>query len=276
MTFKNFFNKGLAILIVGSLLFTACQNGKKPVNTEQTKIDSTNVADIAKNVKDVVYPLPTPFEMARILNDMGARYVLGSLNAADNVDKYFTEKSRALNLGVYMADVAYAATYDQKQDVKVYSKPIKTLVDKLGVNIDYNTLLSDKNREVMNNKDSIVKEVTNSLYGTYKYLNDKNNPDLAIEMATGLWVELMYIATHISEDTYHNTGIVNLVVGQRASYTKLLALVSSRNANPDLKQLQDKLIILKPVFDKVDSGLKQPDYELILKTIQSIRVSIVS
>ena len=276
MTFKHLLHKSLTIVIAAILLLTACQSGNKPVNKEQAKSDSITVSEISKNVKEVVYPLPTPFEMTRMLNEMGARYVLASLNPVDKADKYFTEKSKAVNLGVYSADLAYAATYDQKQDVKLYSKALKKLIDQLGINIDYSAMLSDEFKEKLNNKDTLVKVISNTLAGTYKYLNDKSNPDLAVMMVSGMWVELMYISTHISEDTYHNSGIVKMVIGQKDSYVKLMKLLESRHANPEIKQVEDKLLILKPIFEKTDNGLQENDYLLILKTVQSIRKSFVS
>jgi hypothetical protein len=277
MTLKFLAQKNLAIVIALSVIFfVSCQGGNKSANKEQTKADSVKISDISANVKEVVYPLPTPFQMTKMLNDMGARYALSSLNPVDKAGKYFTEKSKAVNLGVYGADLAYAASYDQKQDVKLYSKALKTLIDELGINIDYSTLLSDEFKEKINNKDTLVKIVTNTFYDTYKYLNQKSNPDLSVMMVSGMWIELMYIATHISEDTYHNSGIVKLVVNQKDSYNKLMSLLKSQDSNAEIKDVETKLLKLQPVFDKIDSGLQEKDYLLILQTIQSVRKSFVS
>lgn len=276
MILKNLLHRCMAVVIATALLLSACQNGNKSVSKDQSKKDSLSASEISKSVKDVVYPLPTPFEMTRLLNDMGARYVFASLNPVEKADKYFTEKSKAVNLGVYTADLAYAATYDQKQDVKLYSKALKKLIDQLGINIDYSSMLSDEFKEKLNNKDTLVKIVSNTLFETYKYLNDKSNPDLAVMMVSGMWVELMYISTNISEDTYHNTGIVKLVISQKESYGKILNLLEGRNSNKEIKQVEDQLKVLKPIFEKTDNGLQEKDYMLILQTVKSIRKSFVS
>lgn len=56
-------------------------------------------------VKEVTkYPLPTAFEVTNLLNKAGASYILSLSNSTSNVDKYFTEKSKAINLGIYGAD----------------------------------------------------------------------------------------------------------------------------------------------------------------------------
>jgi hypothetical protein len=94
-------------------------------------------------------------------------------------------------------------------------------------------------------------------------------------MVTGVWVELMYIATNISQDSYNYTGLVDIISNQKASYEKVMSLLSARNTNPDIKNLETKLSVLKPVYDKVDQGLSQADYSIILKTIKEVRNSLI-
>lgn len=273
---KRFINIKSLIVASGIIALVSCQNGSTTSNVQQQAKDSMNMGEVSKSVKEVVYPLPTPFELTKMLNDIGAKYNASILNPADKADKYFKEKTKAINLGVYGADLAYAATYEQKQDVEIYSKALKSLIDQLGVNINYSEMLTDKFKEKVNNKDTLIKVVTNTFFDTYKYLSEKSNPDYALMMVSGMWVELMYIATHISEDTYHYTGLVNIIAGQKDSYTKLMNLIESRNADTDVKALEEKLKVLKPVYDKVESGLQEKDYLLILKTIQEVRKSVVS
>jgi len=271
MSLKNSIN--VALIIVGTML-VSCQ-GNKSGNSAPSTADSVNIKQLSEDVKDVVYPLPTPFEMTRMLNDIGARYVSSSLNPADKAEKYFTEKSKAINLGVYAADLAYAATFDQKQDIQLYSKAIKTLVDDLGINIEFSSMLSDEFKEKINNKDTLAKAITNTYYATYKNLGEKSNKELSILMVSGMWVELMYIATHISEDTYNNTNLVNIIAKQKDSYVKLMALLDEHSKSKEIKELQEKLVVLKPAFDQVDKGLQEKDYKLILKTIQDVRKSLI-
>lgn len=256
-------------------MLTSCKSGSTG-NEDTASADTVSKSELSQEVKDVVYPLPTPFEVTKMLNEIGAKYSSAILNPAKKSEKYFTESSKAVNLGVYGADLAYAATYDQKQDIKLYSNALKKLADDLGVNIDYTELLSDQNKEKFNNKDTLATYITNTFFDTYQYLGQKSNPDLAIMMTSGMWVELMYISTHISEDTYHYTGIVKLITDQKGSYNKLMELLAARNSNQEIKDLETKLSVLKPVFDKIESGLSESEYNVILNTIREVRKSFVS
>jgi hypothetical protein len=261
---------GIAILYLG-----ACKSGSKTSEQDLLTADSLNKDVLAADIKEVLYPLPTPFEMTRMLNDIGATYSTKNLNAPGKVEKYFTEQSKAINIGIYGADLVYASTYEQQQDIQTYLGSMRSLADQLGISIDYTLLLSDEYKEKLNNKDSLTNIVTNTLYNTYQYLDQKSNPDLAVTMVTGMWVELMYIATNISEDSYNFTGMVNIISKQKTSYEKVMNLLASRDENAEIKNLENKLQVLKPAFDKVESGLSEADYNLILRTIRSVRNSLV-
>jgi hypothetical protein len=226
-------------------------------------------------VKDALYPLPTPFEITKMLNDIGATYLSKNLNSPGNVDKYITEQSKALNIGIYAADLVYASTYQQQQDIQTYLGAIKKLADDLGIAYDYSLLLSDEYKARFENKDSLITIVTNTIFSTYQYLDRNSNPDLAVSMVTGTWVELMYLATQISENSYNYSGLVEIIAGQKVAYLKVLDLLAARSSNPQIMELEAKLSILKPAFDKVDTGLSEKDYLTILNTIKEVRKGLI-
>jgi hypothetical protein len=274
---KNWVNRIGSILVILTTLFVlvSCKSGAKTQNQDEMSADSLNKELLASDIKEVLYPLPAPFELTQMLNNIGATYTSRNLNPANKVEKYVTEQDKAINLGVYAADLAYAATFQQTQDVQTYLNSIKTLADQLGITYDYTQLMSDEYKTKFENKDSLTKIVTNTIYETYQFLEQKSNPDLAVDMVTGVWVELMYIATNISEDSYNFSGLVDIISKQKSSYEKVMSLLASRNTNADIKALETKLQVLQPVYNKVESGLSEADYKLILNTIKEVRNSLI-
>lgn len=277
MCTKKAFNKisFLALFVMAVIFLASCKGGNKSAELDQLAADSLNKELLASDIQEVLYPLPGPFEMTKMLNDIGVTYSSKTLNSASKVEKYITEQSKAVNLGIYGADLAYASTYQQQQDIQNYLNAIKTLADQLGVTYDFDKLLSDEYKAKLENKDSLTSIVTNTIYDTYQFLDQKSNPDLAVNMVAGMWIELMHIATNISEDSYNFTGMVDIISKQKTSYEKVMSLLTERNADPAIKDLETKLLVLKPVYDKVDAGLSETDYNLILKTIKSVRNSLI-
>lgn len=274
---KNIFAKisTLTLLAVVLCFFSSCKGGKQSPSQDELAADSIDKELLASDIREVIFPLPAPFELTQMLNEIGATYSPKILNSVNNVEKYVTEQSKALNLGIYGADLAYAATYEQQQDIQTYLNALKSLADQLGVTYDYSVLLSDEYKEKFQNKDTLTEVITNTIYDTYSFLDEKSNPDLAVNMVTGVWVELMYIATNISEASYNFTGLVDIISKQKTSYEKVMSLLASRNTNAEIKSLETKLMTLKPVYDKVEAGLSEADYNLILKTIQDVRNALI-
>ncbi len=274
---KNIFAKisTLTLLAVVLCFFSSCKGGKQSPSQDELAADSIDKELLASDIREVIFPLPAPFELTQMLNEIGATYSPKILNSVNNVEKYVTEQSKALNLGIYGADLAYAATYEQQQDIQTYLNALKSLADQLGVTYDYSVLLSDEYKEKFQNKDTLTEVITNTIYDTYSFLDEKSNPELAVNMVTGVWVELMYIATNISEASYNFTGLVDIISKQKTSYEKVMSLLASRNTNAEIKSLETKLMTLKPVYDKVEAGLSEADYNLILKTIQDVRNALI-
>lgn len=273
---RSSFIKFSSFVMVATALFVifSCK-GRTKTSEQDALSDSLDKELLASDIKEVLYPLPAPFEMTQMLDEIGATYNSGILNSPAKVEKYVTEESKALNLGIYAADLAYAATFEQQQDIQTYLNSIKSLADQLGVTYDYAALLSEESKVKFENKDSLTDVVTNTIYETYQYLDQRSDPDLAVDMVSGVWIELMYIATNISEASYNFSGLVDIISKQKDSYEKVMSLLAQRNTNPDIKTLETKLLPLKPAFDKVPAGLSEADYNLILSTIKSVRNSLV-
>jgi hypothetical protein len=263
-------------VLVALFILSSCRGNNKSIEQNLLNADSLYKEEFIQDVAESIYPLPTPFEMTNMLTDIGATYNSKIVNPSVNVNKYLTEQSKAVGLGIYGADLTYASTFQQQQDIQTYLGVIKTLADQLGIDVDYAELLSDENKEKYNNKDSLTTIITRTIFDTYQYLDEMSNPDLSVLMVTGVWIELMYIATHVSEDSYNYTGIVDIIVNQKGSFEKVLNLLDTRNTNGEIKDLEVKLQVLTPVYDKVTSGLSKQDYETILLTIRSVRNSIIA
>ncbi|MCT4602210.1 MAG: hypothetical protein N4A59_04765 [Marinifilum sp.] len=263
------------ILFALALSVVSCKSVDKKKNGEQTVKPLLKKA-IESEIKDVVYPLPTTFELTSMLNRIGADYILGLSNSSDNADKYFTEKARALNLGVYSAALSYASTYNRKQETMLFLKASKTLIDNLEIASAYNeTLVADVEKS-LDDKDQLVKVITNSFYDTYEFLNKNGKANLSLLVVSGSFIEGLYIATHISENTYANPEIVKVIFDQKASLEKLLEVLEPEKKDPNVAALITEFTGLKASYDKVVEGkMTEGQLNEIIASVEKLRGSIV-
>ena len=104
--------KSFLILASTSILLCACGGNKEEVvdaselDTEVAGVDSQKIS--AQNVFNTIPSRATILELTQKAN---SEYNVQYLNNPDDVSKYALESSRALNLGVYWADLNVASIY---------------------------------------------------------------------------------------------------------------------------------------------------------------------
>ena len=140
----------LPLLIISFSVMVSCKN---QASKQQKKVEKETVQDIQKQIETKVYPLPTSAEVIKMLTDLEVGYIIGISNPVENSKKYFSSQSRAINLGVFGADLSYATLYNQQQGVINYLDAIRSLANELNMSKIYNEDLYTKIKQNFDNKD---------------------------------------------------------------------------------------------------------------------------
>lgn len=269
----------IAIVLSVALVFSACQSGRKKDDKGKDKSVATQKIDkeeIEQDVREFVYPLPTSFEVTEMLNRIGASYILTLSNSAENVDKYLTETKQALNLGVYGADLSYASTYNQKQQIVSYMEASKKLIDALNITGALPSDILDQIEQNEDNKDKLVEIITNTFYDTYEFLNVNQRGSVSMLVLAGSWVEALYITTNISEDTYQNKEMVKIVMEQKSSLNKLLEIMEKYDADPSVDAVIEQLTPLAEIYNMVEeNAISEKQMNMIIQEVTKVRNDFV-
>lgn len=257
-----------------AFVFNSCK--QSPKGGAENEAGTITKDSLLAEVKEVVYPLPGPFELYQKLEYIGASFLGKILNPVENIDKYYTEKNKALNLGTYAADLSYVSTYNKKQEIQLYSRNLKSLMNDLNVNINFSDFYSEDMKHKLENKDTLVKIVTNVYYDAYREMAEKGDPSLAALMLTGIWTEGLYIASHISDDTYNNTEIVKIILDQKTSLDIVLDMLNKTKGNEVTNSLIKALENVKTMYAEAGDSLTKDQLDKITKAIENIRSSIIS
>lgn len=269
----------IAIVLSVALVFSACQSGRKKDDKGENKSVTTQKIDkeeIEQDVREFVYPLPTSFEVTEMLNRIGASYILTLSNSAENVDKYLTETKQALNLGVYGADLSYASTYNQKQQIVTYMEASRKLIDALNITGALPSDILDQIEQNEDNKDKLVEIITNTFYDTYEFLNVNQRGSVSMLVLAGSWVEALYITTNISEDTYQNKEMVKIVMEQKSSLNKLLEIMEKYDADPAVDAVIEQLTPLAEIYNMVEeNAISEKQMNMIIQEVTKVRNNFV-
>ena len=265
-------------LVVIALTFGSCKLSTKE-GGEQTDIESPydEKRDLDKEVSEFIYPLPDSYEVTEMLNRIGIPYMLGTSNTVENVNRYFTAKSKAYNIGVYGSDLSYASTYQMTQETMLYLEAVNQLGSDLGISSIYNEDLLNRIDQNVNQKDSLIEIISTTIYETYDYLNKNGKGDLSILMVAGGWVEAMYLTTNVSANVHNNPEIIKIIYNQKPGLDKLIEIVEAKKDNPDVKELLDDLQPIKEAFNAATSeNMTAEQVKALSIAIDKLRAKLIS
>ena len=247
----------LVIMAIG--MMTNCSSDKSKskdsdvVTVDSLEIDEQLIKDV-KTVKEIFYSLPSPLETAMILKQAGAKYNEELLNPTDNVSRYVTNKSMALNLGIYTTDLSYASLFDQTQATINYMNAAKKMADGLGIlnAIDENVI--ERLEANINNRDVIMDIISETIMNSSSFFEENDRQALSTIVLVGGWVEGLYIATNLvgPDVDLKNSELVNRIIDQKLTLNTVLSLLDQNSDNEDVKNVLTNVNELKAIFDKID------------------------
>lgn len=222
----------LAMAIVVCLMATSCNNDNSKSKLNKELDVEANLANDLNKAKQVFYALPSPIETAYLIQSTGVSYNVDLANSTEKADSYVTTMQKALNFGVYGADLSYASLFNQTQTTIQYMATAKKLAEELGIMDFVQKDIVERVESNINERDSLMEIITDGFTTANEYLKDAGRAEVAALIVAGGWLEGLYLATSLAELAEDNSRLVDLVIDQRLSLSILLRLLENyKNLN---------------------------------------------
>jgi len=261
---------GLLAIILAAV-FTGC------TSTTENK-DAATALDSTQKVATVQmpdYPFATPLEITKMLNAAGAGFIVAITNPVTSIDKYGTEKSKALNLGVYGADLSYSSVYNKVQETNQFLKNAKKLTEDLGILNAFTQNEVDRIQKNIEKTDSLYRIINGSFENTYKSLNESGKGQVSVLVLAGGWIEGMYLATQLAKTAKQNDKIVKGILDQKVTLEKLIATLNFYKDNADVQGIVKDLAPIKAIFDEAKETLTPKQLDDFTKKVETMRETVV-
>lgn len=242
-----------SIILVLAIFFAGCAGNSTRQENEATSDSIQKEFTLSPEAQNLLYTLPTPLEVTELLQSAGAGFIFDITNPISSVGKYVTEKSKALNLGIYSADLAYSATYNRTDETNKFLGCTSQLANELGIAGVYESNLVENVKKFGDNKDSLVALVSDIFYTTNDFLSKNNRNEVAVYVAAGAFTEGLYLASSLNMVANDNTKISTVLANQQENYTKLMSVLDIYQGEESMKSIYDAMIRIKPIF--TDYGL---------------------
>jgi hypothetical protein len=270
------FKKIGAVALV-ALFFVSCAEETKRGNkneeekTEEKKDDKKETALLKIGGK--VFSIPSPIQTAFLLKNSGASYSSEMLSPTENAANLSTTARKALNLGVYGADMSYATIYDQTQDAISYMAITKRLSSELGMTNIFNESMGARFEANLGNQDSLLALVSDAFKSADSYLKTNDQNDLSVLILAGGWIETLHFATNIVK-TKDDQDIKNRIGEQKITITNLINLMLPYQDKTPVGEVINKLNELNDIYSEIEFtyeyNLATTDLETKTTTINSV------
>lgn len=199
-----------------------------------------------------IISIPSPTLLATLLLKANVPFNKDAVNPVGNHNNYSAETKKALNLGVYGADLAYIANYEQGQTNTDYFDVIAKLAGELGVLEHLDKGIVSRLNNNINNRDSLLALNATFFQAADKYLKTNERGDLASLVLIGGWVEALHLSI---EPAATNAEIRNRVGEQKYSARSIQNLIN-RQTDPALDGLKENVTKLVDLFSALESSYK--------------------
>ncbi len=156
----NLHKTSLYLFISLGLIVSSCGGDANSDDTStdepktETKTDPYSTGIL--KVDDRLFNLPSPLETVFLIEEVGGHFIEELLNPDVDAARYKTKKARAMNLGLYGADLGYSLVYNQSQSAFKLLATCKKLGSEIGISPAlYSTLMKRFGRN-MENRDSLL------------------------------------------------------------------------------------------------------------------------
>ncbi len=276
------------ILLTISVFSCKKSNEKSQEKVTTSPKDTTAVLTDEKfsEARQIVYSLPSPQEVSSIILDQkGLSFDASLPNKAEQATKYATDLARALNLGIYSADISYATIFDQKQFAVNYMSAARKLAENLGI-LDYFT--QDEIEKIENNvtnKDEVTEIISEAYMRSDARLQEDKRDDIGALILIGGWVEGMYLATQLARcQANSNIKLVSSIMEQQLTLALLVDFLNYYHNNKLLSEISKDIFDLDKIFQQAETDIddegnilvKQKDFQQICKQIEKIRNSYIN
>jgi hypothetical protein len=234
-------------------------------------------------VESILQQIPSPLETSMLLKQSGIGYDRVVVNSPSNLSTYNSVYKKALNLGIYGADLGYSNIYGQNAEGIRYLSAIKTLANDLSIGQFFDLKTISKLAINSNNLDSLLLVTTQNFNAINSYLQEQNRSNLSVLLLVGGWIEAMEITCHAATQNLGNRELVERVGEQKIILEQLTLLLSFYKNDPDMDSLHEELEQLKSIFDGIDitytyveSSIEMIDGVAVIKDNSTTSISITN
>lgn len=243
-------------------IISACTSNTKTTEKEHITVDQKNATgSLNTTLNGKIFSIPSPIQTMTLLRKTEPNFKANLLNKVAKVDSYQTEYKRALNLGIYGADLGYSSIYLEKKHILDYIVTVEKITKSLGLESTFDKTFIDRYQKHVDNTDSMLVIVSDAFKNADLFLKNNNRKTVSALILAGGWIESLHFATALLKNNTKDKELLDRVCEQKQTLMTLIALLEENNKNNESDQLIAQLKELKIAFDTIVVNYKYAEPE---------------
>ncbi|PIQ14845.1 MAG: hypothetical protein COW67_11640 [Flavobacteriales bacterium CG18_big_fil_WC_8_21_14_2_50_32_9] len=224
-------------------MYTSCSDDKpqEDVNVEQ-------VEEVVKERNESFYQIPAPDEMFSFIKNSGLTYNKSLINSPQKSSTYSTPMEQTLIFGVYSADLAYTASYEEFNESIKYFATVQKLAESIGISGAFNEELMNNIKNNLDKPEQLLANSNDSYFSVIEYLEENEQGNKLGIIASAGWIETVYIVAN-SIDYKKNSDALQRLADQKLTLDNLMLYLEKYGEDENVKELMVWLKELEQTFD---------------------------
>ncbi|MBO7055573.1 MAG: hypothetical protein J6W37_09335 [Bacteroidales bacterium] len=204
------------------------------------------------------------------------------LNASENVKFYTTTKNKAVNMGVYGAELNYLIHFGQTQYSMKYMVASKQLADQIGVAMAFDQQAVEEYQTNAENRDSLISIIFGVYDNARRMLKNEEQFMLSSLVIVGSWIENMYLTTEMfsrTKSTALKSKLVTNILEQKVYMEKILEAIKLLDEGDNVfvtEIIKDLQTIDSIYVDFGDRLLSEEDVKTLNEAISKVRNNVIT
>jgi hypothetical protein len=228
----------------------SCQEPQKEGNLTPTDSVNSGISTSGTmNFEGEIISLPSPIQVANYLkkNNMPFKQELVHLSSAK--DRYVNETKKALNMGVYGADLAYISNFNLGQQNADYVDLVAKLAAELGILDHVDRKIVTRLRSDLTSPDSLIRLNADLFHTADKYLKSNNKYDISAYILIGGWIESL----HLAADAAKSNEFLRTRLGEQKYAATSIDRLNKKFTDPAYEPIRKEIEILCVLFSQFES-----------------------
>jgi hypothetical protein len=241
-----------ALIFAGliSAALTSCGGGEQESTVTEVKKDTVVVE--APKEDNKYYQIPTPNEFFSVIKEIGGKSRPELMNPVSNSEKYLDTKFKALNFGVFSADLAYASCYEIGQSALEYFKAVETMGDELDISSAFDESVFARIEENLTNGDSLMTMSNETYFDAYNYLEENDRGNVLALVVAGGWIESMHIVLNLAGPYKENNPLIERIAQQGHTLNNVIEFMRKYKDDPDVGTTIASFEEIQMIYETLD------------------------